>query len=70
MLHSRNNTVATQCNLLGVPPLVLLKPDVSLDDSFTTETETEEVGLDTSLQSKRNIKIKAAQLHYILLSQG
>ena len=67
-----------KCNLLGAPPLEMLKPGVSLDDSFATETEPEEVDLDTSfhcsqefsnllqsiLQSKRNTEIIATQLHY------
>ena len=37
------------CDLLGAPPLQLLKPSASLDDSFTiTETELEDVDFDTS----------------------
>ena len=28
------NSVATQCNLLDAPPLQLLEPSLSLDDSF------------------------------------
>ena len=38
-LHSRSNTVTIKCGLLGASPLKLLKPDVSLDHSFATETE-------------------------------
>ena len=42
------HSVAIQYNLLGTPPLELLKPVVLLDDSFATETEPKEVDLDTS----------------------
>ena len=75
ILHSRNNTAVIQCDLLGALPLELLKPGVLLDDSFATETEPEEVDLDTSfvavrrnllqsiLQSKRNTKLIATQSH-------
>lgn len=46
--RKEQHSVEIQCNLLGAPPLELLKPGVSLDDSFATETEPEEVDLDTS----------------------
>ena len=39
------NSVATQCNLLDAPPLELLEPSLSLDDSFA---EPEEADHDTS----------------------
>ena len=42
------NSVATQCNLLDAPPLELLKPGFSIDNSFATETESEETDLDAS----------------------
>ena len=38
------NSVATQCNLLDAPPLELLEPSLSLDDSFA---EPEEADHDT-----------------------
>ena len=41
------HSVAIQCIFLGAPPLELLMLVVSLDDSFATETEPEEVDLDT-----------------------
>ena len=44
------NSVATQCNLVDAPPLELLKPGFSLDDSFTTETKPEEPDLDASFR--------------------
>ena len=47
--HKEQHSIAIQCDLLGAPPLQLLKPGVSLDDLFTTaETEPEDVDLDTS----------------------
>lgn len=42
--NKKQNSVATQCNLLDAPPLELL-PSGSLDDS---NTEPEEADLDTS----------------------
>ena len=44
--HKEQHSVEIQCNLLGAPPLEAC--GVSLDDSFATETEPEEVDLDTS----------------------
>ena len=42
------HSVAIQCDLLGAPLLELLRPGVSLDDSFATDTDLEEVDLDAS----------------------
>ena len=52
--HAKQNSVATQCNLLNAPPLEMFpQASASLDDSFATETEPEETDLDTSFCSKQ-----------------
>ena len=39
--YKGQNSVATQCNLLDVPPLELLEPSLSLDDSFAEPEEAD-----------------------------
>ena len=52
-IHEQNS-IATQCNLLNAPPLELFpQVSTSLDESFATETETEEADLDTLFCSKQ-----------------
>ena len=46
-------SIGTQCDLLDAPPLQRLPQVTSLDDSFVTETETEETDMDTSFHSNQ-----------------
>jgi len=49
----QQTSVDTQCNLLDPPPLQRLPQVTSLDDSFVTESETEETDMDTSFLSNQ-----------------